>query len=82
MQHCWELDPKSRLSFSDLVSSLSQSLEAMAGYIDVGAFGQLQVHESALEIEPREIEEQRLPAEKESEEDEVVNAYVRETVSS
>ena len=54
----------------------------MAGYMDVGAFGQLQVHESALEIEPGEIEEQRLPAEKESEEDEVVNAYVRETVSS
>ena len=58
MQHCWELDPKSRSSFSDLVSSLSQSLEAMAGYIDVSAFGQLQVRESALEIEPREIEEQ------------------------
>ena len=70
MQHCWELDPKSRPSFSDLVSSLSQSLEAMAGYIDVGAFGQLQVHESALESAPGEIQEQRLP-EKESKEDEV-----------
>ena len=79
MQHCWELDPKSRPSFSDLVSSLSQSLEAMAGYMDVGAFGQLQVHESALEIEPGEIEEQRLPAEKESEEDEVVQVKSEET---
>ena len=78
MQHCWELDPKSRPSFSDLVSSLSQSLEAMAGYMDVGAFGQLQVRESALEIEPGEIQEQRLP-EKESKEDEVVEVKSKET---
>ena len=80
MQHCWELDPKSRPSFSDLVSSLSQSLEAMAGYMDVGAFGQLQVRESVLEIEPGEIKEQWLP-EKESKGDEVVEV-IRETVSS
>ena len=77
MQHCWELDPESRPSFSDLVSSLSQTLEAMAGYIDIGTFGQLQVHESALEIEPGESEEQRLP-EKESEEDEVVKVESEE----
>ena len=43
MMRCWELEPKGRHSFSDLVSSFSQSLEAMAGYMDVGAFGQLQV---------------------------------------
>ena len=73
MQHCWELDPTSRPSFSDLVSSLSQSLEAMAGYMDVGAFGQLQVHESA-----GEIQEQRQP-EKDSNEDEVVEVKSKET---
>ena len=77
MQHCWELDPESRPSFSDLVSSLSQSLEAMVGYMDVSAFGQLQVRESALEIEPGESEEQRLP-EKEREEDEVVEVESEE----
>ena len=35
------MEPKSRPTFSDLVSSLSQSLEAMVGYMDVGAFGQV-----------------------------------------
>ena len=43
MLRCWELEPKDRSTFSDLVSSLSQSLEAMASYMDVGAFGKLQM---------------------------------------
>ena len=50
----------------------------MAGYMDVGAFGQLQVHESALESAPKEIQEQRQP-EKESKEDEVVEVKSKET---
>ena len=40
MLHCWELDPKDRPTFAGLVNSLSQSMESMASYMDVGAFGQ------------------------------------------
>ena len=36
--NCWIRDPKVRPSFSDLVPLLSQSLEAMVGYMDVTAF--------------------------------------------
>ena len=39
MLSCWELEPDSRPTFSNLVSSLSQLLETMAEYMDVGAFG-------------------------------------------
>ena len=40
------MEPKGRPTFSDLVSSLSQSLEAMVGYMDVGAFGQVDTRAS------------------------------------
>ena len=36
MLHCWEFEAKNRPTFSILVSSLSQSLEAMTDYMDVG----------------------------------------------
>ena len=39
MLHCWELEPKHRPTFSEVVNSLSQSLETMADYMDIGAFG-------------------------------------------
>ena len=72
MQQCWELEPKDQPSFSDLVSSLSQSLEAMAGYMDVGAFGQLQVHSASEWSKPGDGEkpEDHRPFEEESKGDE------------
>ena len=36
MMQCWEFDPDKRPSFSSLVDSLSQSLEGMANYMDIG----------------------------------------------
>ena len=35
MIQCWESKSKKRPSFSDLVHSLSVSMESMAGYIDI-----------------------------------------------
>ena len=39
MLQCWEFEPVNRPKFADIVSSLSRSLEAMAGYMDISAFG-------------------------------------------
>ena len=39
MLQCWEFDPVNRPRFANIVSTLSISLEAMAGYLDIGAFG-------------------------------------------
>ena len=38
MLQCWDPEPQSRPTFSDIVATLSQSLEAMADYLDIGAF--------------------------------------------
>ena len=80
MQWCWELEPQGRPSFSDLVSSLSQSLETMAGYMDVAAFGQLQVR-SASESKPGDGERPKDhgPSEKESKDNEIVEVKFEET---
>ena len=40
MLQCWDIQPENRPTFSNIVSPLSQSLEAMAGYMDIGAFGE------------------------------------------
>ena len=44
MLKCWQGDPKERPTFSELVSLMSQTLESLAGYMDVSAFGKLEVH--------------------------------------
>ena len=38
MQRCWSLDPSERPSFSHLVQLLSQALEGLSDYIDIGGF--------------------------------------------
>ena len=40
MHQCWSGEPEHRPSFTQLVESLSNSLEEMAGYVHLGAFGQ------------------------------------------
>ena len=41
MLQCWEMEPDSRPSFSDLVKTISTSLEEMSDYLHVGAFTDL-----------------------------------------
>ena len=38
MHQCWSEEPENRPSFSQLVESLSRSLEEMADYLHIGAF--------------------------------------------
>ena len=40
MLQCWDSQPGKRPTFSYIVNSLSQYLEAMAGYIDIVTFGE------------------------------------------
>ena len=83
MLGCWELEPNGRPSFSDLVSSLSRVLEAMAGYMDVGAFGQLQVQplksESGDGTRVGEQPKDHGSSEKESKADEITAVKYEET---
>ena len=57
MLECWSLDPIERPSFSHLVQSLSQILEGVSGYIDVGAFGTASLCSTMTESEANIIQE-------------------------
>ena len=35
MRQCWDKEPENRLTFSELVSVISTSLEGMSGYLDL-----------------------------------------------
>ena len=37
MGQCWEREPEKRLTFSELVTVISSSLEDMSGYLDLTA---------------------------------------------
>ena len=57
MLECWSLDPIERPSFSHLVQFLSQVLEGVSGYIDVGAFGSTSQFSIMTESEANIIQE-------------------------
>ena len=35
MKQCWEKEPEKRMTFSELVTLISTSLEDMSGYLDL-----------------------------------------------
>ena len=59
MLQCWDLEPQSRPSFSEIVVLLSQSLEAMADYLDINAFGDKVEHDQGADqaSEPDDTQE-------------------------
>ena len=35
MRQCWDREPEKRLTFSELVTAISTSLESMSGYLQL-----------------------------------------------
>ena len=48
MSKCWPADPKDRPTFSELVSSMSQTLASLADYMDVFTFGEIEAQSKDL----------------------------------
>ena len=49
MLECWKENPDERPTFSQLVVTISSQLEGLAGYLDVGMFGDLQSSDETSE---------------------------------
>ena len=57
---CWEVDPVNRPRFTSIVDALSDSLQAMAGYLDISAFGETIAERNKCRETLESVEEQSL----------------------
>ena len=50
MSKCWHVDPNDRLTFSELVSSMSQTLASLADYMNVFTFGEHEMEAQSKDL--------------------------------